>query len=80
MMKERRSLFPAFGSPQQSDSKSDAKAPILSVGTRTIRAGLRHLVDRKDRRDLFIFQVGFRYIERRLTNSLPVSITLCFFR
>ena len=53
---------------------------LVSIGTRTIHAGLRHLVDRKDRRDLCIFQIGFRFIERRLTNSLPVSVTLCSFR
>lgn len=28
---------------------------LLSIGSRTIRSGLRHFVDRKDRRDLSIF-------------------------
>lgn len=45
---------------------------LISVGGRTIRDGLRHLVDRVDRRDLSIFQIGLRFIERRLTNALPV--------
>jgi len=43
---------------------------LISVGGRTIHKGLRHLVDRKDRRDLSIFQIGLRYIQRRLTNAL----------
>jgi hypothetical protein len=50
---------------------------LLSVGSRTIRAGLRHFVDRKDRRDLSIFQIGLRFIDRRLLNSLPFSLSLC---
>ena len=47
------------------------------VGSRTIRVGLRHLVDRKDRRDLSIFQIGLRFIERKLIGSLPISVLLC---
>jgi Transposase DDE domain len=50
---------------------------LLSVGSRTIRAGLRHFVDRKDRRDLSIFQIGLRFMDRRLLNSLPFSLPLC---
>ena len=50
---------------------------LLSVGSRTVRAGLRHFVDRKDRRDLSIFQIGLRFIDRRLLNSLPFSLSLC---
>jgi len=49
---------------------------LLSVGSRTIRAGLRHFVDRKDRRDLSIFQIGLRFIDRRLLYSLPFSLSL----
>jgi hypothetical protein len=49
---------------------------LFSVGGRTIRDGLRHLVDRIDRRDLRIFQIGLRFIERRLTNALPFHIPL----
>jgi hypothetical protein len=49
---------------------------LISVGGRTIRDGLRHLVDRIDRRDLSIFQIGLRFIERRLTNALPFRIPL----
>ena len=50
---------------------------LLSVGSRTVRAGLRHLVDRKDRRDLSLFQIGFRFIDRKLLQILPFSVLLC---
>ena len=49
---------------------------LISVGGRTIRDGQRHLVDRVDRRDLSIFQIGLRFIERRLTNALSFRIPL----
>lgn len=48
----------------------------MAVGTRTIRAGLRHLVDRKDRRDLSVFQIGLRYLERQLINAQSFQIPL----
>jgi hypothetical protein len=50
---------------------------LVSVGTRTIRSGLRNLVDRNDRRDLSIFHIGLRFIERCLTNAVPFQIFLC---
>jgi hypothetical protein len=50
---------------------------LISVGGRTIHDGLRSLVDRNERRDLSIFQIGLRYIQRRLTNAFSVSIPLC---
>lgn len=50
---------------------------LLSIGSRTIRAGLRHLVDRRDRRDLSLFQIGLRFIDRCLLHSLPFSLPLC---
>jgi hypothetical protein len=53
---------------------------LVSVGTQTIRSGNRHLVDRKDRRDLCIFQIGLRFIERCLTNGLAFKIPLCSYR
>ncbi len=53
---------------------------LVSVGTRTICSGLRHLVDRTDRRDLCIFQIGLRYIEWCLTNAIPFQVLLCSFR
>jgi len=53
---------------------------LISIGTRTIRTGLRHLVDRKDRRDLSIFQIGFRYVERCSINRLTIPFSLCSYR
>jgi hypothetical protein len=50
---------------------------LLSNGGKFIHAGLRHLVDRKDRRDLSLFQIGLRLLDRKLLNSLPVSPSLC---
>ena len=50
---------------------------LLSMGSRTIRAGLRHRVDRKDRRDLSIFQIGLRFIDRKLLRLHPISVLLC---
>lgn len=49
----------------------------VSTGSRTIHEGRRHMVDRKDRRDLSIFQIGLRFIERQLINALPVHLSLC---
>jgi hypothetical protein len=50
---------------------------LLSVGSRTIRSGLRHFVDRKDRRDLSLFQIGLRFIDRSLLLSLSFSLPFC---
>ena len=50
---------------------------LVSSGGRTVHEGLRHLVDRKDRRDLSIFQIGLRFIERRLVNSRSTYVSLC---
>lgn len=52
----------------------------ISIGTRTIQNGQREKVDRKDRRDLSIFQVGLRFIEYLLVNSLLCPIKLCIYR
>jgi len=49
---------------------------LISVGGQTIKDGLRHLVDRHDRRDLCIFQIGLRFLERMLINDLPFKISL----
>jgi len=50
---------------------------FISTGVRAIKDGLRHLVDRKDRRDLSIFQIGFRLVKRRLKSGLSVSMSWC---
>lgn len=49
----------------------------MAMGVRTIHRGKRHLVDRIDRRDLSIFQIGLRSIERSLTNALFVPVSIC---
>jgi hypothetical protein len=49
---------------------------LISAGGRTIQDGLRHLVDRKDHRDLSIFQIVLRLIERSLTNAFSIRISL----
>jgi hypothetical protein len=53
---------------------------LISIGTRTVRDGLRDLVDRTDRRDLSIFQIGLRFIERCVINALSYRILLCSYR
>ena len=53
---------------------------LISVGTIAVHRGLRHLVDRHDRRDLSIFQIGFRFMQRRLANALSISLPLCSYR
>jgi len=50
---------------------------LISIGGRIVHQGLRHVVDRHDRRDLSIFQIGLRFIQWRLTNDLSVSVPLC---
>lgn len=42
---------------------------LLLMGARVIRRGERHWVDRKDRRDLSLFQIGWRILERFLVNG-----------
>jgi hypothetical protein len=47
---------------------------LISAETRTICDGLRSLVDRKDRRDLRIFQIGFCILEKCMTNARSFRI------
>ena len=49
---------------------------LISTGSKAIKDGQRHLVDRAERRDLSIFQIGLRLVERRLANAIPISIRL----
>ena len=53
---------------------------LISIGTRTVRDGLRHWVDRADRRDLSIFQIGLRFIERCVIDGFSYRILLCSYR
>lgn len=50
---------------------------LLTLGVQTIRNGNRPYVDRTDRRDLSVFQIGLRFLDRALTNDLPVAVRLC---
>ncbi len=47
---------------------------LLASGARVIKQGQRPLVDRADRRDLSLFQIGLRMLERCLTNLLAFTI------
>jgi len=53
---------------------------LVAIGTRTVRDGNRALVDRTDRRDLSIFQIGSRFIERCVINALVFRVMLCSYR
>lgn len=46
---------------------------LMDVGRKVIKNRLRHWVDRADRRDLSLFQIGLRLIDWRLTNGLSIK-------
>jgi hypothetical protein len=48
---------------------------LVRTGEQVIKQGRRHLVDRNERRDISIFQIGLRWIERCLTNGEPFTIS-----
>lgn len=48
---------------------------LLSFGSRVIKNGQRHLVDRSDRRDLSLFRIGWDSIERRLANRQSFNMS-----
>ncbi len=48
---------------------------LLTAGAKAIKAGLRRLVDRNDRRDLSVFRIGLYLRERHLANSQSFSIS-----
>jgi predicted RNA binding protein YcfA (HicA-like mRNA interferase family) len=50
---------------------------LVSVGASTIKRGDRHLVDRRDRRDLSVFRIGYDIFERFVINGQSVSIRPC---
>jgi hypothetical protein len=50
---------------------------VMALGREVIKHGRRRWVDRADRRDLSVFQLGWRYLERCLTNALHVHVRLC---
>lgn len=50
---------------------------LLRTGLMLLIARTAHLVDRHERRDLSLFQLGVRYIKRLLNNAQPIRIWLC---
>lgn len=48
---------------------------LVSYGSYIIKTGQRHFVDRRDRRDLSLFRIGYDMVQRRLTRALKISIT-----
>ena len=51
---------------------------LLQVGRTIIQRGLRHLVDRHDRRDLSIARIGWDTIEKWLALAQPIKIAPAF--
>ncbi len=49
---------------------------LMVTGTQVIKNGNRKWVDRPDRRDLSVFQIGLRWIKRLCSNGQPFSV--CF--
>jgi hypothetical protein len=49
---------------------------VVAFGSQTIKNGHRHLVDRRDRRDLSIFRIGLDMLDRCFSNGRSVSIRL----
>jgi len=47
---------------------------LLTFGSRIIKAGQRHRVDRRDRRDLSLFRIGWDTVERRLALDQMISV------
>jgi hypothetical protein len=47
---------------------------LVTTAVRVIKRGLRHCVDRHERRDLSIFQIGLRWIERCMKNAQPFTM------
>lgn len=49
---------------------------LLAQGSRAIKQGLRHLVDRHDRRDRSLFTIGRRFVKYRLHRDCLLHIAL----
>ena len=49
---------------------------LVAFGSRVIKRGLRHLVDRADRRDLSVFRIGIGMFERHIANDTPLILPL----
>ncbi|MBN1249532.1 MAG: hypothetical protein JXC32_17860 [Anaerolineae bacterium] len=49
---------------------------LVAFGSRVIKRGQRHLVDRADRKDLSVFRIGIGMPERRVANDKPLILAL----
>jgi len=49
---------------------------LVAFGSKVIKRGLRYLVDRRDRRDLSIYRIGFDMVERLIANSQSLTVFL----
>jgi hypothetical protein len=47
---------------------------LMVTGTQVIKNGNRKWVDRPDRRDLSVFQIGLRWFKRLYSNGIPFSV------
>lgn len=47
---------------------------LIALGSAVVKRGLRHLVDRRSRRDKSYFRIGWDYVEHRLRLGEPVLI------
>lgn len=47
---------------------------LIALGSRIVKRGLRHRVDRKDRRDKSLFRVGWDWLERCLARDKPIPL------
>ena len=48
---------------------------LISAGKKIVQIDLRHIVDRKDRPDLSLYQFGWRFIARQLLRLLPFPLS-----
>ena len=49
---------------------------LILFGARVIKAGFRHWVDRRDRRDLSVFRIGLDLLERCLVQGLRLPVAV----
>lgn len=49
---------------------------LVAFGSQVIKCGQRRLVDRPDRKDLSVFRIGLRMVERLLANAAPLVMRL----
>ena len=52
---------------------------LLAYGSQIIKSGQRHLVDRRERRDLSLIRIGSYMIERHLSNQKSFRLSLKFY-